>query len=73
MRWCLTRNLAAFWDGTHLRRTPAYGLAPGPRSGETATQAMACTRHAQGLPGQRSSDRQRMWGRQFLDPGAFHG
>lgn len=35
------RNHAAFWDGSHLRLTPAYDLAPGPRSGQTATQAMA--------------------------------
>jgi len=35
------RNHAAFWDGSSLRLTPAYDLAPGPRSGETATQAMA--------------------------------
>ncbi|TXJ08112.1 MAG: type II toxin-antitoxin system HipA family toxin [Aeromicrobium sp.] len=35
------RNHAAFWDGRTLKLTPAYDLAPGPRSGETATQAMA--------------------------------
>jgi serine/threonine-protein kinase HipA len=35
------RNHAAFWDGHHLDLTPAYDLAPGQRSGETATQAMA--------------------------------
>lgn len=35
------RNHAAFWDGEQLRLTPAYDLAPGPRSGETAFQAMA--------------------------------
>ncbi|MFE3545410.1 type II toxin-antitoxin system HipA family toxin [Nocardia sp. NPDC059177] len=35
------RNHAAFWNGTHLRLTPAYDLAPGNRSGETAYQAMA--------------------------------
>lgn len=34
------RNHAAFWDGKHLTLTPAYDLAPGLRSGETATQAM---------------------------------
>jgi serine/threonine-protein kinase HipA len=35
------RNHAAFWNGHHLNLTPAYDLTPGPRSGETATQAMA--------------------------------
>ncbi|MCY7289448.1 MAG: HipA domain-containing protein [Cryobacterium sp.] len=35
------RNHAAFWDGTHLELTPAYDLAPGQRSGDTFTQAMA--------------------------------
>ena len=34
------RNHAAFWDGKHLTLTPAFDLAPGARSGETATQAM---------------------------------
>lgn len=38
------RNHAAFWDGTHLTLTPAFDLSPGPRSGETATQAMAIGR-----------------------------
>lgn len=35
------RNHAAFWDGSHLKLTPIYDLAPGPRSGDTFTQAMA--------------------------------
>lgn len=35
------RNHAAFWDGRHLSLTPAYDLAPGNRSGETASQALA--------------------------------
>ncbi|TXK18665.1 type II toxin-antitoxin system HipA family toxin [Homoserinibacter sp. GY 40078] len=35
------RNHAAFWDGGALALTPAYDLAPGNRSGEMATQAMA--------------------------------
>lgn len=35
------RNHAALWDGTHLRLSPAYDLCPGPRSGQTAQQAMA--------------------------------
>ncbi|GAA2231585.1 HipA domain-containing protein [Herbiconiux moechotypicola] len=35
------RNHAAFWDGTHLELTPVYDLAPGQRSGDTFTQAMA--------------------------------
>lgn len=39
------RNHAAFWDGTHFTLTPAFDLSPGPRSGETATQAMAIDRH----------------------------
>lgn len=34
------RNHAAFWDGSQLELTPAYDLAPGPRSGSTASQAM---------------------------------
>ncbi|PPG10869.1 MULTISPECIES: type II toxin-antitoxin system HipA family toxin [unclassified Rathayibacter] len=38
------RNHAAFWDGRHLTLTPAYDLAPGNRSGETATQALAYSR-----------------------------
>lgn len=38
------RNHAAFWDGRHLSLTPAYDLAPGARSGETAMQAMAYDR-----------------------------
>jgi len=41
------RNHAAFWDGENLRLTPAYDLAPGPRSGDTATQAMAYGRDGQ--------------------------
>ena len=35
------RNHAAFWDGHSLSLTPAYDIAPGNRSGETASQAMA--------------------------------
>lgn len=35
------RNHAAFWDGRQLNFTPAFDLSPCPRSGETATQAMA--------------------------------
>ena len=38
------RNHAVFWDGEHMSLTPAYDLAPGPRSGETSRQAMAITR-----------------------------
>ena len=34
------RNHAAFWDGTNLKLTPAYDIAPQPRSGGEATQAM---------------------------------
>ncbi|MDP9092142.1 MAG: HipA domain-containing protein [Actinomycetota bacterium] len=34
------RNHAAFWDGRHLELTPAYDLAPQPRSGTEARQAM---------------------------------
>ena len=41
------RNLAAFWDGTHLDLTPAFDLAPGNRSGDTATQVMAYGRDGQ--------------------------
>lgn len=39
------RNHASFWDGKHLTLTPAYDLAPGNRSGETATQGMAYARN----------------------------
>jgi serine/threonine-protein kinase HipA len=35
------RNHAAFWDGSQLTLTPAYDLAPGTRSGDTAVQNMA--------------------------------
>lgn len=38
------RNHAAFWDGRQLSLTPAFDLVPGPRSGETAAQAMAIDR-----------------------------
>lgn len=34
------RNHAAFWDGDHLELTPAYDLAPQPRTGSVARQAM---------------------------------
>lgn len=34
------RNHAAFWDGAHLKLTPAYDICPQPRSGGEATQAM---------------------------------
>lgn len=108
------RNHAAFWDGEHLTLTPAYDLAPGPRSGEISTQAMAFDRAGTrestftaalraapvyGLTQQqgrdrieaivdsvrahwddateagrlREADRQRLWGRQFLNPGTLRG
>jgi serine/threonine-protein kinase HipA len=35
------RNHAAFWDGTHLRLTPAFDICPQPRSTGEAMQAMA--------------------------------
>jgi serine/threonine-protein kinase HipA len=38
------RNHAAFWDGQHLRLTPAFDLTPQPRSGQTANQAIALSR-----------------------------
>lgn len=38
------RNHAAFWDGRRLRLTPAFDLTPQPRSGHTATHAIALTR-----------------------------
>ncbi|WP_337063445.1 type II toxin-antitoxin system HipA family toxin [Kineococcus sp. G2] len=44
------RNHAAFWDGTRLTLTPAYDLAPQPRSTGTSTQAIGITRD-----GRRSS------------------
>lgn len=34
------RNHAAFWNGEHLRLTPAYDICPQARAGQTATQAM---------------------------------
>jgi serine/threonine-protein kinase HipA len=34
------RNHAAFWDGKHLRLTPAYDICPQPRAGNEASQAM---------------------------------
>lgn len=37
------RNHAAFWDGEHLRLTPAYDICPQGRSGQEATQAMLIT------------------------------
>lgn len=41
------RNHAAFWDGTKLRLTPAYDLTPQPRSGQTASHAIAITKDGQ--------------------------
>lgn len=41
------RNHAAFWDGTRLRLTPAYDVAPQRRSTNTATQAIAITSDGQ--------------------------
>ncbi|WP_197680998.1 type II toxin-antitoxin system HipA family toxin [Nocardioides scoriae] len=38
------RNHAAFWDGQHLTLTPAYDIAPQPRSSQTSTQAIGITR-----------------------------
>jgi serine/threonine-protein kinase HipA len=38
------RNLAAFWDGKNLELTPAYDLAPQPRSTRTSSQAIGITR-----------------------------
>jgi serine/threonine-protein kinase HipA len=35
------RNHAAFWDGRQLTLTPAYDIAPQPRSGGEAAQGMA--------------------------------
>jgi serine/threonine-protein kinase HipA len=45
------RNHAAFWDGHQLSLTPAFDLAPGARSGETAAQAIPFGRN-----GERASD-----------------
>lgn len=44
------RNHAAFWDGRHLRLTPAFDICPQLRSGGEAAQAMAI-----GRDGARSS------------------
>ncbi|MCL1899761.1 MAG: type II toxin-antitoxin system HipA family toxin [Promicromonosporaceae bacterium] len=41
------RNTAAFWNGERLRLTPAYDLAPQPRSTTTSTQAIGITRDGQ--------------------------
>lgn len=38
------RNHAAFWDGQHLRLTPAFDLTPQPRTGQVATHAISLTR-----------------------------
>ncbi len=38
------RNHAAFWDGARLQLTPAYDLAPQPRSTRTSTQAIGIAR-----------------------------
>ena len=34
------RNHAAFWDGHHLRLTPAYDICPQQRTGQESSQAM---------------------------------
>ena len=41
------RNHAVFWDGRQLELTPAYDLAPQPRSTRTSTQAIGITRDGQ--------------------------
>ncbi|MCL2467103.1 MAG: HipA domain-containing protein [Micrococcales bacterium] len=41
------RNHAAFWDRSCLTLTPAYDLAPQPRSVTTSTQAIGITRDGQ--------------------------
>ncbi len=41
------RNIAAFWNGHDLELTPAYDIAPGLRSGESASQAMAYGRNGE--------------------------
>ena len=38
------RNHAAFWDGTRLQLTPAYDLAPSPRSTSVSSQAIGISR-----------------------------
>ena len=38
------RNHAAFWNGEMLTLTPAYDIAPQPRSGGEANQALAISR-----------------------------
>lgn len=38
------RNHSAFWDGARLTLTPAYDLAPQPRSSRTSSQAIGITR-----------------------------
>lgn len=38
------RNHAAFWDGRELQLTPAYDVAPQPRSTRVATHAIGLTR-----------------------------
>jgi serine/threonine-protein kinase HipA len=38
------RNHAAFWDGTRLALTPAYDLAPSPRSTSVSNQAIGISR-----------------------------
>lgn len=41
------RNHSAFWNGQALSLTPAYDLAPGARSGDTAYLALAYSRDGQ--------------------------
>jgi serine/threonine-protein kinase HipA len=38
------RNHAAFWDGRRLALTPAYDIAPSPRSTQVSSQAIGVTR-----------------------------
>ena len=108
------RNHTAFSDGANLTLTPAYDIAPQPRTGGEAAQAMAfgadgdrlsqvarCITHAPTYhltTGQAreivdhqiavihseweavcdraamtQADRNRLWGRQFLNPYALYG
>ncbi|RYF30221.1 MAG: type II toxin-antitoxin system HipA family toxin, partial [Comamonadaceae bacterium] len=49
------RNHAAFWDGRSLELTPAYDIAPQPRMGREANQAIGVSVDADGRGDRRST------------------
>lgn len=74
------RNHAALWDGRTPVLSPAYDLSPIRRSGETAS-ALGHVEHAIRDHWEEAaefgrltrSDRDLLWGRQFLNPGTLYG